>query len=141
MSENFRIVGPTTLKNYEALADEIAPRAWDEFMLHDPIADKNWNDLFERFSDFQFGIWDEETGRLAAMGNSVPFKWDAPVEELPEGGAPLRFTWARLPMAYRRGPLHRLRVLTDAGWRDCPAGSFDPRGVQAVEAEIPLHGA
>ena len=56
--------------------------------------------------------------------------------ELPEGGDALRFTWARLPMAYRRGPQTRLRVLTDAGWRDCPAGLFDPQAVQAVEAEV-----
>ncbi len=59
--------------------------------------------------------------------------------ELPEGGAPLCFTWARLPMAYRRGPIDRLRVLTAAGWQDCRDGSFDPLGVQAVEAEVKLH--
>ena len=58
--------------------------------------------------------------------------------ELPKGGAALQFTWARLPMAYRRGPLTRLRVLTNAGWQDCPDFSFDPRGVQAVEAEVNL---
>jgi hypothetical protein len=55
--------------------------------------------------------------------------------ELPEGGA-LRFTWARVPYTWRRGPATRLRVRTADGWQDCPARRFDPRGVLEVEAEI-----
>jgi hypothetical protein len=55
--------------------------------------------------------------------------------ELPEGGA-LRFTWARLPFTYRRGPATRLRVRTAAGWQECPDRCFDPKGVLAVEAEV-----
>jgi hypothetical protein len=48
----------------------------------------------------------------------------------------LTFTWARVPYTYRRGDTTRLRVLTDQGWADCPDRRFDPRGVQAVEAEV-----
>jgi hypothetical protein len=55
--------------------------------------------------------------------------------EVPPGGA-LSFTWARVPYTFRRGARTSLRVLGDAGWRDCPDLSFDPRGVEAVEAEI-----
>jgi hypothetical protein len=55
--------------------------------------------------------------------------------ELPAGGE-LCFTWARLPYAYRRGPRHRVRVRTAAGWADCADRCFDPRGVLAVEVEI-----
>jgi hypothetical protein len=55
--------------------------------------------------------------------------------ELPEGGA-LRFSWARVPYTWRRGAATRLRVRTAAGWQDCPARRFDPRGVLEVEAEI-----
>jgi hypothetical protein len=55
--------------------------------------------------------------------------------EIPEGGE-LRFTWARVPYTYRRGPATRLRVLRAAGWEDCPQGRFDPAGVQAVDLEI-----
>jgi hypothetical protein len=57
--------------------------------------------------------------------------------ELP-AGTDLTFTWARLPFTYRRGPATRLRVLTDAGWQDCPDRAFDRQGVQAVEAEVHL---
>jgi len=56
--------------------------------------------------------------------------------ELPEGGPALSFTWARVPYHYRRGAATRLRVLTEAGWVDCPERGFDPRGVKAVEAEV-----
>jgi hypothetical protein len=56
--------------------------------------------------------------------------------ELPEGGPALSFTWARVPYHYRRGAVTRLRVLTEAGWTECPTRSFDPRGVKAVEAEV-----
>ncbi|MBL8352968.1 MAG: hypothetical protein JNL87_21945 [Burkholderiaceae bacterium] len=57
--------------------------------------------------------------------------------ELP-AGTDLSFTWGRLPFAYRRGPSTRLRVLTDAGWLDCPDRAFDRQGVRAVEAEVCL---
>ena len=55
--------------------------------------------------------------------------------ELPAGGE-LSFTWARVPYRYCRGPATRLRVRDAQGWRDCPERRFDPRGVQAVEAEV-----
>ena len=55
--------------------------------------------------------------------------------ELPPGGA-LTFTWARVPYAYRRGSVTRLRVLTEQGWVECPDRSFDPASAKAVEAEV-----
>jgi hypothetical protein len=55
--------------------------------------------------------------------------------EIPAAGA-LRFTWARVPYAYRRGPATRLRVERESGWSDCPEGRFEPRGVRAVELEV-----
>jgi hypothetical protein len=57
--------------------------------------------------------------------------------EIPPEGA-LTFTWGRVPYAYRRGDKTCLRVLDEAGWRDCPDLSFDPAGVKAVEAELQL---
>ena len=57
--------------------------------------------------------------------------------ELPPDGA-LTFTWARVPYAYRRGSVTRLRIQTVDGWQDCPDRRFDPRGVRAVEAEVAL---
>lgn len=55
--------------------------------------------------------------------------------ELPDGGA-LRFTWRRIPCTWRRAERTRLRVRTEGGWSDCPDRRFDPRGVQAIEAEV-----
>jgi hypothetical protein len=58
-------------------------------------------------------------------------------DEIPPGGA-LTFTWARVPYTYRRGERTRLRVQRGGAWIDCPDLSFDPRGVNAVEAELAL---
>jgi hypothetical protein len=59
--------------------------------------------------------------------------------ELPQGGA-LSFTWARVPYSYCRGESTQLRVLRAQGWIDCPDLSFDPMGVRAVEATLPVSG-
>ena len=56
--------------------------------------------------------------------------------EIPEGGA-LRFTRNGVAYSYRRGLVLRLRVRRNGTWQDCAQGSFEPQGVQEVEAEIP----
>lgn len=55
-------------------------------MLHDPVANENWYELYERFEEYQFGLLDTQNDRLAAIGNSLPFYWDQALEELPERG-------------------------------------------------------
>jgi hypothetical protein len=55
--------------------------------------------------------------------------------EIPEGDA-LRFTWARVPYTYRRAAVFGVRVQRQGAWQDCPDGSFDPAGVQAVDVYI-----
>ncbi|HET9915180.1 MAG TPA: hypothetical protein VFQ13_25035 [Anaerolineales bacterium] len=85
-SARFRLITPNDLNDYRKRAGEIAEASWPEFMLHDPIANENWHELFERFIDYQFALLDTETNRMAAMGNSLPFYWDQPLEELPESG-------------------------------------------------------
>jgi GNAT superfamily N-acetyltransferase len=82
----FRIIGPNDLTDYRDLAGDIALASWPEFMLHDSVANDNWHELFDRFSEYQFALLDTETNRMAAMGNSLPFCWDGAVSELPEGG-------------------------------------------------------
>ena len=74
------------LEDYNDRANEIAEAAWPEFMLYDPIAGEHWHELYERFGDYQFAIMDTATDRMAAMGNSIPFHWEKPIEDLPEGG-------------------------------------------------------
>ena len=84
--ERFQIITPRDLADYHDLAGEITEAAWPEFMLHDPIANKNWHELFDRFEEYQFAMLDTETNQMAAMGNSLPFYWDEEISELPEGG-------------------------------------------------------
>jgi len=82
----FQLITPNDLDDYRKLAGEIAVASWPEFMLHDPIADENWHELFDRFTEYQFALLDTETKRMAAMANSLPFYWHQPLEDLPEGG-------------------------------------------------------
>jgi GNAT superfamily N-acetyltransferase len=84
--ERFQIITPHDLEDYLDLAGEITEAAWPEFMLHDPIANKNWHELFDRFEEYQFAMLDTETNQMAAMGNSLPFHWNKEISELPESG-------------------------------------------------------
>ena len=87
MNQNrFQIITPNDLDDYCDRANEIAEASWPEFMLHDPIADEYWHELFDRFVEYQFAVLDTETNRMAAMGNSLPFHWDQDLSQLPEGG-------------------------------------------------------
>jgi hypothetical protein len=85
-TQRFQIISPDDLADYRERAGELAEASWPEFMLHDPIANENWHELFERFNDYQFALLDTEKDRMAAMGNSLPFYWNQPLAELPEGG-------------------------------------------------------
>lgn len=82
----FKIITPHDLEDYRDRAADISEASWPEFMLHDPIANENWHELFDRFIDYQFALLDTDKNRMAAMGNSLPFHWTLPLEELPEGG-------------------------------------------------------
>jgi len=85
-TSRFQIITPNDLDDYRDRANEIAEASWPEFMLHDPIADEYWHELFDRFIDYQFAMLDAETNRMEAMGNSLPLHWDKDLSELPEGG-------------------------------------------------------
>jgi hypothetical protein len=68
----FQIISPHDLTDYRPRAGDIADAAWPEFMLHDTIANENWHELFDRFSEYQFAMLDTEINRMAAMANSLP---------------------------------------------------------------------
>ncbi len=88
--ERFQPISPATRADYRELVNPLADASWPEFMLHDPISDQYWSDLFSRFPEYQFGLLDSETGKAVAMGNSLPLHWDGDPADLPEGG----FDWA-----------------------------------------------
>ena len=85
-ANRFQIIRPHDLPDYRQRAGEITDASWPEYMLHDPIANESWHELFDRFIDYQFALFDTDANRMAAMANSLPFYWDQPLEELPEGG-------------------------------------------------------
>lgn len=85
-STRYQLITPDDLADYRRRAGEIAEASWPEFMLHDPVADEYWHELFDSFSEYQFALLDVETERMAAMGNSLPFHWDNDLSALPEGG-------------------------------------------------------
>ena len=85
-TDRFQIITPHDLADYRDQAGDISEASWPEFMLHDEIANENWHELFDRFSDYQFAMLDKETNRMAAMGNSLPFCWEGDISDLPEGG-------------------------------------------------------
>jgi len=82
----YTVISPKDLSDYRNQAGNIADISWPEFMLHDSIANENWHDLFDRFSDYQFALLDTEKNCMAAMANSLPFHWEQPLEDLPEAG-------------------------------------------------------
>ena len=85
-TSRFQFIKPNDLPDYRDRAADLSEASWPEFMLHDTIANENWHELFDRFNEYQFALLDTENDRMAALGNSLPFYWDQPLEDLPEGG-------------------------------------------------------
>jgi hypothetical protein len=59
---------------------------WPAFLDHDAVVKALWRFLYELAPDYQFALLDEQTGSLAAMGNSIPIRWDGNPQTLPDGG-------------------------------------------------------
>jgi GNAT superfamily N-acetyltransferase len=58
--------------------------SWPPFMLEDPVANRCWNRLYERFGAFQHFLFDEGAGEVVAEVNSVPVRVD--LDALPDRG-------------------------------------------------------
>lgn len=59
--------------------------SWPEFMFHDPTANELWHYLQDDFAEYQF-FYRDEAGATVAVGHTLPFHWDRPLEELPDSG-------------------------------------------------------
>jgi hypothetical protein len=66
--------------------DDLGGSPWSKFMLHDAVVGELWGFLYELAADYQFGLLDEGTGSLAAVGNCIPIRWDGDPRSLPDGG-------------------------------------------------------
>ena len=58
---------------------------WPEFMLHDAVVDQCWDEMYERYRDFQLLLIDEHD-TIVALANCAPLAWDGGAENLPSGG-------------------------------------------------------
>lgn len=118
--------------------DEINSKGWAEFMFHDPVADEFFGELIERFAELQPMIHDADD-RLVLAANCVPFRWDGPVEELPDTG----WDWA-LSQSVRE---HRAGVeptmvsaIQIVVRRDLLGSGLAARGLEAMRSIVAGHG-
>ncbi len=88
----YTLITPENRADYRELISGVSEAVWPEFMRHDPIAIRLWDDLFERFPDYQFALFDHSAHQVVALANSVPLAWNADPALLPEEG----WDWAFL---------------------------------------------
>ncbi len=69
----------------DVIFQQVKVHVWPEFMFHDPIANEYWGHLREHFAATNFAL-KEPDGTIVAVGHAAPFRWDAPLETLPDGG-------------------------------------------------------
>lgn len=60
--------------------------AWPEFMMHEPVSSRYWHQLLVEWPQFQMLLWDEEKGRIAAAGHTIPLLWSEDIRQLPDTG-------------------------------------------------------
>ena len=72
------------IANHNHIQNQVTLNLWPEFIFHDPISNNYWGKLFECFPEYQFSL--ESNGAIMGTGNCLPYRWDLPFEELPEGG-------------------------------------------------------
>ena len=59
---------------------------WPEFLNHGDVVNAHWPYLYELASDYQFGLLDERSDWLVAVGNCIPIRWDGHPQTLPDRG-------------------------------------------------------
>lgn len=69
----------------DVVFDAIKQHAWPEFMFHDPVAGRLWDHLEDDFAEYQFALKTGD-GTIVAVGHTLPFRWDEPLDALPDRG-------------------------------------------------------
>jgi GNAT superfamily N-acetyltransferase len=67
----FDRITPNERADYREIISFIAGAVWPEFMRHDPVVNRHWEDLYIRFPEYQFALLDIETGEVWAFIQSV----------------------------------------------------------------------
>ncbi|HEY6573322.1 MAG TPA: hypothetical protein VI198_08360, partial [Candidatus Eisenbacteria bacterium] len=73
---------PTILKT---IFNDLKVPSWPAFMFNDPVANELWHYLQEEFAEYQF-FYRDEAGATIAVGHTLPFHWEGPLDDLPESG-------------------------------------------------------
>jgi hypothetical protein len=58
---------------------------WPEFMNHDPVVRRLFPGVYERFPEFQFVLYDQETEIVLGEGCRIPIRWDGSTKSLAAG--------------------------------------------------------
>ena len=61
------------------------PDGFPEFIHHDAVVGRYWDDLFTDFAAFQIAVCEGDGGGIVAAGHCIPVFWDGTIEGLPEG--------------------------------------------------------
>jgi len=84
--KDHKIISATEKPDLLEIADEVVLLSWPEFMLHDPVANKYWNRLYETFPEYQFCLMDNKNETVISAGNAIPLYYDANPDDLPDEG-------------------------------------------------------
>ena len=74
----------TNIKDHKDLQYEVTKDLWPEFMFHDPISNKYWDNLFTFFPEFQYTL--KSNDEILGIGNCIPIYWNKDFNKLPERG-------------------------------------------------------
>lgn len=116
---------------------EVIAEAWPEFMLHDSVADRYWDDLYDVFPCYQFALVEEEQDEVVAVGNSIPLHWEGDIEELPDEG----FGWALEAGFDHHAAGHAPNMLAALSISIAPTYRSRGISIQMVEAMKNIGGA
>jgi len=67
-------------------AQDLPETVWPIFMLQDPVVERLWMRLYDRYPEYQFMLLEKGTDRILAMGNSAPSDWSDDPQSLPDRG-------------------------------------------------------
>ncbi len=83
-TDKYTIVTAQERPEWGLTGDELINRAWPELVLHDPVASRYWDRLYQDFAEYQFALFDGE--QIIAVANSLPLFWHGDWQDLPDEG-------------------------------------------------------
>lgn len=78
-----------TIQERPELLDQVhqmCAGVWPDFLIHDPIVNQYWPDLYRVYPDFQFVLVEDSKDCVVGVGNSLPIAWEQEPVYLPDEG-------------------------------------------------------